>query len=246
MRSKLAYCGAALAALLLTGYQTNPPWTPGTPTPSGTHVKLPTPIPVKLAPTPVSHALILTCNPPAKVELEYSPKPEVQERTYWCWAASGKLMMNAVRPGAIDKQCDEANRVYGKDAADHSSTTNCCDPSACDLRGKPPYDIYQFQATTVSTENNQALLLWDAIRDQLGCKNKPVTLVWKRKDKTKHMAVIVGYWTDDQGVGYVWVNDPEVGTDLVAMTYQAYLGGDLSTHDQVLVSNDYDLVYKGP
>jgi hypothetical protein len=196
----------------------------------------------------------LSCDPPAKVAFEYSPKPEVQERTFWCWAATGRLMMNIVRPGSVDSQCKEANRVFGLDVPGH--TNDCCDPSSCNLRGKPPYEKYGFSIQTVSTDQNQLPLSWDQIRDQLGCKGKPVAVVWRRNDgsqgsqgsqqmATKHMAVIVGYRTDDQGVAFVLLNDPEEGT-LTPMTFEAYLGGDLSTHERQVVSNDYDLTFTGP
>jgi hypothetical protein len=169
---------------------------------------------------------------PDSYDLPYSPKPETQERGYWCWAASSKLVFNAIRPQTVNQQCDVVNTQTGM--------TTCCTTAQCNFHGMPPYLQYKF------SKHDQNLLQWDDIRDQLGRQKKPVTFIWQRKDLTQHMGVVVGYHTGEQGVAYVTVNDPEPGKGLTVMTYQSYYGGDLMTHDQQLILNEYDITYTGP
>lgn len=181
-------------------------------------------------------ALLLTgfgppCTPPAAVELLTAAQG--QEEDAWCWAAAGALVMNFLHKDSDVQQCDEVDRQYG------AATRHCCaDKAACSsFRGNPRYSDYKFSS------QSQKTLTWDEIRARVGCLHKPVPFVWTKPGNAKHMMVITGYMTDDQGVRHVQINDPmPVGKgQLYYVTYEEYN----PTYGKYALTDNDDVTYVG-
>jgi hypothetical protein len=116
-------------------------------------------------------------------------------------------------------QCTQANNRFGR--------TDCCNsptPGACILGGWPEFNKYGF--TSNNTVN--AALSWDKIRDEIDCKNRPITYTWHWAGGSGHMVAVVGYSTGaDGGQQLLHINDPwapNIGATYT-ITYAAYVAG---------------------
>ncbi len=138
----------------------------------------------------------------------------------WCWAASGKMCMGFL--GKSVEQCDEANKEFGR--------TDCCGhpvPGDCINGGWPEFAKYQFSAVHTSDQ----ALSWEQLREQIGCKGKPVAFTWHWIGGGGHMMVAKGYYTS-KGNNYVRRDNPlprGIGTEDV-IPYDEYVAGDDHTH----------------
>jgi len=165
-------------------------------------------------PTPPPDA----CTPPAAGSQLVTLRP--QETDQWCWAASGKMVMEFL--GAPVDQCRQANERFG--------LTNCCNnpvPWACVRPGWPEFDKYGFTSQKTSSEP----LAWNAIRMQIACKKRPFAFSWKWVGNGGHMMVVIGYATV-AGSNYVTIYDPlpvNVGDQRI-ISYDAYSSGSGYTH----------------
>ena len=140
--------------------------------------------------------LVGCCNPALIGSQAVTLSP--QQTGYWCWAASGEMCMNFIKPSANVAQCDEANKEFGR--------TDCCNsptPTACVNGGWPQPDKYNFSYQTTS----DAALSWSQLTDQIYCQRKPFAFSWHWPGGGGHMMVVVGYVTLN-GTNYVTVNDP--------------------------------------
>ncbi len=165
-----------------------------------------------------------------------------QQTDMWCWAASGQMTMNYLRPASNVQQCDEANKRF--------SRTDCCTSpvaGACVNGGWPEYEKYEFKATTTS----DAPLTWDQIRNQVYCAKKPFAFAWHWNGGGGHMMVATGYVTID-GTNYVSVNNPwppsvpqlsANGGVQEVYTYDKYVGG--TGYDHSHWNDYYDISYTG-
>ncbi|AUX37869.1 uncharacterized protein SOCE836_101050 [Sorangium cellulosum] len=155
--------------------------------PVPTHASLPVPL------SPQEKGLCLA-PPEHSLPVHLSP----QEQTYWCWAASGQMVMNFL--GATVIQCDEANKQFDPER------TDCCDspvPSDCDVVGWPEPEKYGFTYKTTSDE----VLPWKDVQDEIYCKHRPFAFTWRYPGGKGHMMVAVTY-RNVAGKRLVGVNDP--------------------------------------
>lgn len=142
------------------------------------------------------------CTPPNSKSLTMTLKP--QEKSMWCWAASGEMIMEYL--GATIRQCDEANKQFNPERDD------CCNspfPTDCNRGGWPEFEEYGFAADQTDME----ALTWAEIKKQIGCLRTPFCATWKRSSSLEgHMVVISGYKTTS-GIKYVRMRNPlPVGT----------------------------------
>ena len=139
-----------------------------------------------------------------------------QETSQWCWAASGQMCMDFL--GNNVSQCTQANNRFGR--------TDCCTtPGNCVTGGWPEFDKYNF--TSLNTNNSP--LSWDKIRDEIDCKNRPITYTWHWAGGSGHMVAVVGYSIGEcNGDKFLHINNPlPVNTGSVyTITYDAYVAGD--------------------
>jgi papain like cysteine protease AvrRpt2 len=179
------------------------------------------------------------CNPPANIGSQ-AVTLNGQQTSMWCWAASGQMTMNFLRPASAVQQCDEANKRFGR--------TDCCNsptPAACVNGGWPEYTKYSFKADTTS----DAALTWNQITSQIYCAKKPFAFAWHWNNGGGHMMVATGYVTVG-GVQYVSVNNPwppssasSAGGVQEIYTYDKYVGGQGQDHSHW---NDYyNIAYTG-
>src|SRR5262245_38597906 len=160
----------------------------------------------------------LACTPAPTASQPVTLRP--QETDMWCWAASGKMVMEFL--GVPVKQCRQAN--------DRFVLTGCCNnpvPGACVQGGWPEFGRYGFTFQKTSSEP----LTWGAIREQIGCKNRPFAFSWKWAGEGGHMMVVIGYSTV-AGTNYVTIIDPlpvNVGSQSI-ISYDAYSSGNGYTH----------------
>ena len=125
-----------------------------------------------------------------------------QEAYFWCWAASGEMVMEHL--GDTITQCKEANELFGR--------RDCCNstiPDSCDDGGWPEFEKYGFSADTTRNE----ALPWEEIKKQIGCRGTPFCVTWRWADSEGqptgggHMMVISAYKTEDGGE-WVKILDP--------------------------------------
>src|SRR4029079_13961736 len=84
------------------------------------------------------------CNPPQNIGSQ-AVTLKRQQTSMWCWAASGQMTMNFLRPASAAQQCDEANKRFGR--------TDCCNsptPAACVNGGRAEYTTDHFPAHPTS------------------------------------------------------------------------------------------------
>jgi hypothetical protein len=145
-----------------------------------------------------------------------------QQTNLWCWAASGQMVMNFVRPASNVTQGDEANRRLGR--------TDCLNspiPAACVRTGWPEFEKYDFAFQRTSN----AALSWNDLRKEIGCARRPFAFSWAWNNGGGHMMVVVGYAAiGDQR--FVSINDPlpvDEGSQRV-IPYDEYVSGSSYTH----------------
>lgn len=124
------------------------------------------------------------CNLPKSITLPVVLSP--QELGYWCWAASGQMVM--ANFGESVTQCTQANEYFGHFPPD------CC-PSAtaaanCDAGGWPTFSMHKIAFS--QTQDGTALSL-NQLTQQLGCRHLPVAFTWKYNGGSGHMMVAIGY-----------------------------------------------------
>jgi hypothetical protein len=139
-----------------------------------------------------------------------------QEAAYWCWAASGQMIMEFHGTGA--PQCDQVSRSL--------IMQTCCDsptPLLCDQGGWPEFDKFGFNFQTT----NNAPFSWEAICQEIGVENKPFAFSWQWKGGGGgHMMVAHGYHIVD-GDRFISILDPfptHLG-DQRDITYEEYVEG---------------------
>lgn len=122
---------------------------------------------------------------------------KAQEENFWCWAASGEMVMEKL--GATITQCDEANKRLGR--------ADCCNsptPNDCDKGGWPEFEKYGFTAD----HTTNAALSWTNVKKQIDCQETPFCATWKYTNGNGgHMVVISGYKILN-GVKQVRMRDP--------------------------------------
>lgn len=159
-----------------------------------------------------------SCTPQDNLTL--SVPLRAQQTSYWCWAASGQMVMNFLGGSVV--QCDEASKNFGR--------SDCCNtptPGNCIQGGWPQPDKYGFTAD----HTTDAALTWDQVRNQIYCQKKPFAFSWHWTGDGGHMMVAIGYSTVGANQ-YVEVNNPwppNVG-DHYTHTYADYVSGLDHTH----------------
>ncbi|HZI77594.1 MAG TPA: papain-like cysteine protease family protein, partial [Gemmatimonadales bacterium] len=95
-----------------------------------------------------------------------------QERTNWCWAASGQMVMSYL--GVRVSQCQQAIRQFSRPG---EAPLQCCDPDQCNWTGYPEYSKFGLNEKLETTPP----LTWDRLRYQLSVLKNPVAFTWKWK-----------------------------------------------------------------
>jgi hypothetical protein len=161
--------------------------------------------------------IFASCCPPFDNSKLLTVPLHPQQTSMWCWAASAQMCMDF--QGTNILQCTQTNNRY--------AMTNCCNspiPGACVLGGWPEFNKYGF----TSKNTVDAALTWDQIRQEIDCRNRPLTYTWHWAGGSGHMVTIVGYSTgtcnDDR---FLHINDPlPVNTgSTYTITYEAYVAG---------------------
>lgn len=155
------------------------------------------------------------CVPPALSILQVPLK--AQQTSMWCWAASGQMTMNFVRPASNVTQPDEANKRFGRTDCGNSPT-----PAACINGGWPEYEKYKF----ARIRTNDTALTWAQIKAEVGCAKRPFAFSWHWPGGGGHMMVVIGYMRI-LNTNYVLVNNPWPPTPQSGaqtwMTYDRYV-----------------------
>lgn len=150
-------------------------------------------------------------------ELDMILRP--QEANFWCWAASGEMVMEEL--GGTVAQCDEANKRFGRE--------DCCILSGsddCDNGGWPQFAKYGYTAERTDDE----ALSWEEVKKQIDCRRVPFCVTWRIGDGG-HMMVISGYRSIN-GVDQVLIRDPlpvDSGSSRW-IRYSEYVSGPGYTH----------------
>jgi hypothetical protein len=159
--------------------------------------------------------------------------PRYQEAGYWCWAASGQMVMEFL--GRNVSQCEQAENRFGR--AD--CCRDCCPlptGSLCNAGGLPEFCKYDF----TFQKTCDAALTWDQVRTEIAINRKPFAFSWHYRGGRGHMMVAYGYTIQDDE-RLVLVNDPQQGNHRYDVTYEGYVGdGNFRWH-----WNDYYSVTPG-
>jgi hypothetical protein len=160
------------------------------------------------------------CSPPDSYTVGVTLHP--QETDMWCWAASGEMVMEALRPNPRVIQCDEANKRFGLSA--------CCNhptPGECVEGGWPEFSKYNFDYKI-----KKGALEFSEVQSEIFCNNRPFAFSWHWVGGGGHMMVVTGYKIVN-GTKYIIKDDPwppNQGQDSVAITYDFYVRGSDHTH----------------
>jgi hypothetical protein len=161
-----------------------------------------------------------SCSPPDSYSVNVILSP--QQTDMWCWAASGEMVMKALRPRTTVTQCDEANKRFG--------FSECCDrptPAKCIEGGWPEFKKYNFD-----NDVKQGALTFSEVQQEIFCNKRPFAFSWRWVGGGGHMMVVTGYKTVN-GTVYIIKDDPwppNQGQDSVAITYDFYVQGSDHTH----------------
>lgn len=170
-------------------------------------------------------------------------KAYAQRTETWCWAASGQMTMNHIRPGTVHSQCEAVNDRVGRD--------DCCTtrPSECLVTSDLPplFEIHGFDFTATSGDINntsaeERALPWEEIKRQIHCRQKPFAFSWWLAASlymSGHFMVAIGY-TEIDGQRFVDFIDPLPPVDaegpipqdgrLVTLTYEEYVENNEHIH----------------
>jgi hypothetical protein len=153
-----------------------------------------------------------------------------QQAGYWCWAASGQMVMAFL--GHDTSQCQQVVARWDR--------SDCCPaPGAagCDVGGWPQFGRYGFAAE--STEHEP--LSWEAVKAEIDA-GRPVAFSWEWRYGGGHMMVLIGYEQRPEA-SLVQVNDPRPSTPLRPwVTYGEYVADSVYTAGEDLRHkhwNDY-------
>jgi hypothetical protein len=125
-----------------------------------------------------------------------SIKEFVQEKDNWCWAASAEIISEFVTNGNGIRQCDHADRYFGKPPG-----TCCGDPASCNSIGWPVFEQIGY---TVETRQSNDWLTWDEAVSELD--ERPFATE-QFHNSGGHMVVVYGYAVIN-GVRLVATFDP--------------------------------------
>jgi hypothetical protein len=118
-----------------------------------------------------------------------------QSQSNWCWAATGKMVMQYLGGGV--SQCQQAN--------DALFTSGCCqNPASCNQPSYPHWSTYNF---SVSKTPFGAALTFGQLKAEIDA-NRPVAFEWRWIGGGGHIMVATGAFWDNYGSPYVIVNDP--------------------------------------
>jgi hypothetical protein len=111
--------------------------------------------------------------------------PQVSEVEVWCWAASGKMAMDAIEPSGDHRQCLQAIILFG--------SVNCCKgikPLKCRDGGVPPLKRFSFDSQT-----SARALTTEEVVNELCVGKRPFLAVWPIGGGGSHMTAVVDYDT---------------------------------------------------
>jgi Peptidase_C39 like family len=147
----------------------------------------------------------VNCVPPDNPPLLKIPT-YAQQTGNWCWAASGQITMNYIRPGTVSSQCEAVSKVVSNlldeeiDCCKEPDRTKKC----LITHDVPPYEEYNFDAEETSKDlglpAKDRSLSWDEIKRQIYCEKKPFAFSWRwaiSRYASGHMMVAVGYKETD-------------------------------------------------
>ena len=174
---------------------------------------VPSAAPVSPPPPCVPPAISSLPGPPARHEIHFVP----QDCHFWCWAASGQMIMHYF--GKDVSQCQQASAVSPSPCCDASGNAVCS--TDCDESGWPLLEDYGFTYdVAVGKALSQA-----TIRQQIGCLRKPIAHAYRYIAGWDfgHMVVVYGYYTDTAGVFWLETYNPEIGVETIP--YSTYKTG---------------------
>jgi peptidase C39-like protein len=177
------------------------------------------------------------CNPAEDASVYPEEAPIIsQEGGYWCWAASGQMILAHL--GVSAPQCDQANRHFGLAHCCGAAGTVAASPldSKCDNGAFPQFEKYGYSAR--STQDSE--LSWKQIQKQIACRKRPFAFSWHYKEGGGHMMVAVEYQTD--GPSQLVCRVDPAAEDYDCIPYQYYVAGSDHSHWNDL----YDFELIGP
>jgi hypothetical protein len=143
---------------------------------------------------------------------------QYQERTRWCWAASGSMVLNFI--GRPATQCQQANERF-RNVPDVPK--DCCPPLRCDWSGYP-----LFTGVNFAIRQGNALS-WDELTEQIR-HGIPVAFTWNWVGGSEHMLVVIGF-TVVNDRRWVFVHDPATGyRQLPFIPYDRFVDGSSYEH----------------
>jgi len=170
--------------------------------------------------------------------------PIAQKAPFWCWAASGEMLMSYL--GAAISQCVQATDALGVGGRACPCEECGAGSAECNVGGWPQFCNYGFEAWTTDFH----ALSFEALKSQLGpktagCLETPIAFSWRYDGFGGHMMVANGFGTKD-GTDFVYVIDPLVDGELGCkpnvsiMTYEMYD----AIPGEYIHWNDYYAVYR--
>lgn len=141
--------------------------------------------------------------------------PVAQEKTYWCWAADGQMILKYY--GTSVTQCIFVNVAKG--------TTSCPDePGTIE---EEQTGLRAFNVTSVSFTGYES---WSEIKTHICSHAQPIYARWQWNNgqTVGHAVVVVGFW-EATGINYVYFNDPADGFQEM-FSYEQFVGGSSYDH----------------
>ena len=165
--------------------------------------------------TPFQQAVKNGCAPAEKfLRIRYEP----QGKQPWCWAASGAMGLDSF--GKVVRPCDLVND-YCEAKGLACKPLDCCatpDAKDCAIGGWPLLELHGVNYTCQEGALTPAQAL-----QELGCNERPFAFAWKNVDRTGHMVLATGYYTE-YGEDFLVIHDPQVGQSQ-PITWREYLKG---------------------
>lgn len=134
-----------------------------------------------------------------------------QKNEYWCWAASGEMVLKY-----FNKNISQCQQVEDK----INQPICCVDPSTqlCTIASKPDFVRYKLE----SKHEQGRALTWEELKFLLSCRQSPIVYGFKANGgAVGHMSVITGF--EEGSYRYLYINDPSKDDNEPTMiTYEEY------------------------
>jgi hypothetical protein len=135
-------------------------------------------------------------------------------RSFWCWAACGELIINFIKSSRSVTQCSLAHEYA------NPTRTNCCDfPMDCDFpmekeEIKKIYEQRSIQVWFLDLKNFTNEEIIDLIKQQMSPPKMLMELYYKIEREKGHLVVLNGWGEDIDGKEVFFIKDPATRDDL--------------------------------